>query len=459
MQKRKKTAEEERNDPIKIMERQRLERKSVQEGNWKNYLNAKNNLKDEIEINEGTDIMEGMLKERRDWINEYRQNHMNKIPDDIKPFYDRFNVEAPLSPEEEEAKRLAEEEEKGKKKKKGEKKAKKKKGKKSKDDDGGVQIIKIGASEVVQKFDEQYDDYTESWVNRDETDNYKQTHDIELAKLEVMPLLEEQFKADVDGMINMELENMKLLFGGAKKKKKGKKKGKKKKKKKKKGLKLPGYKQIKDMTKEEILYILIQSNIIKKIPSQSLTDFIGEFNYIHSMLDDIKETPFDPSMALIRQLVTEYIILPLGSQLVRFRILEQIRSFLFYGPAGTGKTMIVRSCLSETNSTLYDLSPNNIDNKFPAKKEEEKLIAMVMFTAKDYQPSIIYIDECEKVFPAKKKKKKGQKKKPKGDPSNPARIKKALGKWRAKFITPETRITIIGCTSEPEEGSKKDFKK
>ena len=173
MQKRKKTAEEERNDPIKIMERQRLERKSVQEGNWKNYLNAKNNLKDEIEINGGTDIMEGMLKERRDWINEYRQNHMNKIPDDIKPFYDRFNVEAPLSPEDEEAKRLAEEEEKGKKKKKGEKKAKKKKGKKSKDDDGGVQIIKIGASEVVQKFDEQYDDYTESWVNRDETDNYK----------------------------------------------------------------------------------------------------------------------------------------------------------------------------------------------------------------------------------------------------------------------------------------------
>lgn len=145
--------------------------------------------------------------------------------------------------------------------------------------------------------------------------------------------------------------------------------------------------------------------------------------------------------------------------MVRFRILENIRSFLFYGPAGTGKTMIVRACLTETNSTLYDLSPNNIDQKFPAKKEEEKLIAMVMVTAKEYQPSIIYIDECEKVFAAKKKKKKGQKKKSKTDPSNPVRIKKALGKWRAKFITSETRITIIGCTSEPEEGSKKDFKK
>jgi len=60
-------------------------------------------------------------------------------------------------------------------------------------------------------------------VNRDETDNYKQTHDVELTKQEVMPILEEQFKADVDAMINVELQNMTLLFGSSKKKK-GKKK-------------------------------------------------------------------------------------------------------------------------------------------------------------------------------------------------------------------------------------------
>lgn len=44
---------------------------------------------------------------------------------------------------------------------------------------------------------------------------------------------------------------------------------------------------------------------------------MGEFNYIHSMLDDLKETAYDPSMALIRQLVTEYVIFPLGSELIR----------------------------------------------------------------------------------------------------------------------------------------------
>ena len=43
--------------------------------------------------------------------------------------------------------------------------------------------------------------------------------------------------------------------------------------------------------------------------------------------------------------------------------------------------------------------------------------------------------------------------------NDPTRVKKALIKWQKKYMTPETRITILGCTSEPHEGSKKDFKK
>jgi len=179
------------------------------------------------------------------------------------------------------------------------------------------------------------------------------------------------------------------------------------------------------------------------------------------MLDDINETPYDPSMALIRNLVCEYIIFPLGSELVRKRFPENVRSFLFYGPSGTGKTLVVRACVYETNSILFDMSPINIEGKYSAKKEEEKMVATVMVAAKEYQPSIIYIDECEKVWPAKKKGKKGKggKKKKKSDPSNPARIKKAMGKWRTKWIDDDTRITIIGCMSEPEEASKKELKK
>lgn len=400
-----------------------------------------------------------MLKDRRDWIQEYKALHANKPPTDLKEFYERFNTETPLSPEEEELKKLQDEED-AKNKKKKKKEEKKEKGKKKKkkgdgDDDEKKQVVKIGPSEVVQKFDEFYEDYNDVWANRDETENYQQQFDNDMAKDEVMPELQDEYKKEVDELIKIELENMRIIAGIKAKKKKKKKKGKKKKKKK--GLKLPGFKAIRDIDKRDLLVQLIQNGIVKKLPQQRLTDFIGEFNYLHSMLDNIKDTPYDPSMALIRQLVTEYIIFPLGSALVRKRFPDNIRSFLFYGPPGTGKTMVTRAISYETNSIVLDLSPLSIEGKYTNRKEEEKLVASVMVVAKEYQPAIIYIDECEKVWPAKKKGKK--KKKKKADPSNPARIKKALSKWKGKFIDDTTRITIIGCTSEPDEGSKKDFKK
>ena len=176
---------------------------------------------------------------------------------------------------------------------------------------------------------------------------------------------------------------MRIIHGikSKKKKKKGKKK---KKSKKKKGLKLPGFKMIRDIDKKDLLVQLIQNGIVKKLPPQRLSDFIGEFNYLHSMLDDLKEAPYDPSMAIIRQLVTEYIIFPLGSELVRKMIPETIKSFLFYGPPGTGKTMLVRAISYETNSVIFDMSPLNIEGKYTNKKEEEKLVASVMVVAKEY---------------------------------------------------------------------------
>jgi len=93
------------------------------------------------------------------------------------------------------------------------------------------------------------------------------------------------------------------------------------------------------------------------MPAARLTDFIGEFNYIHSMLDNLEAAPHDPSMALIRQLVTEYIIFPLGSELIRKRHPSHVRSVLFYGPEGTGKSLMVRAIASETKSLVFDLSP------------------------------------------------------------------------------------------------------
>ena len=54
------------------------------------------------------------------------------------------------------------------------------------------------------------------------------------------------------------------------------------------------------MTDYGILKELVNNQICKYMPPTQMTDFIGEFNYIHSMLDDVKLDMWDPSLALIR---------------------------------------------------------------------------------------------------------------------------------------------------------------
>ena len=116
-----------------------------------------------------------------------------------------------------------------------------------------------------------------------------------------MPIVEKEFKKEVDEMIKMELENIKLARASGKKKKgKGKKKKGKKKKGKKKANKLPGAKYVRDMTEYDMLVELVKNGIVKKLPPANLKDFIGEFNYIHMMMEDLNDRPREPSMALIR---------------------------------------------------------------------------------------------------------------------------------------------------------------
>ncbi len=84
-----------------------------------------------------------------------------------------------------------------------------------------------------------------------------------MAKTEVMPTIEDEFKKAVDEMIMNELDNMRLLRG-IKKKKKKKKKAKKKKAK---AVKLPGWKQVKTYEIDDLLVELVQNKIAKKLPA------------------------------------------------------------------------------------------------------------------------------------------------------------------------------------------------
>lgn len=68
MKRKTKTKDEMANDPIEKMKKIQDERKLVQQLYSEEFKTAKEELKLEIDENEGLDIKEQMLKERRDWI-------------------------------------------------------------------------------------------------------------------------------------------------------------------------------------------------------------------------------------------------------------------------------------------------------------------------------------------------------------------------------------------------------
>ena len=103
--------------------------------------------------------------------------------------------------------------------------------------------------------------------------------------------------------------------------------------------------------------------------------------------------------------------------------------------------MMVRALAHECDAIILDLSPSNLEGKYMDKESTKKLIAMTYVVAKNFQPAIIYIDECELVHPG------GKKKKAAGAAAggNVSRIKKLLSDYKNKFLVPkEDRVVIIG---------------
>ena len=91
---------------------------------------------------------------------------------------------------------------------------------------------------------------------------------------------------------------------------------------------------------------------------------------------------------------------------------------------------------------VIDLSPETIGERFGDKNGRAKLLYMAFTCAKQYQPSIIYIDEVERIFQAKKKKKK----KSDGGPKY-TKLKKPLLKFKkAKYLKKEDRVAVISCS-------------
>ncbi|XP_013416976.1 IQ and AAA domain-containing protein 1 isoform X1 [Lingula anatina] len=452
-----------KNTPQALALKTEEKRHTVQEKNEQEYQQALVLIKDKIKETEGPDIKETMQDQIRQWFIECRDatGKFPEYPDEdeggsalIFKEKDPAEIEAELKAKEEEKGGKGGKGKKGKKDKKEKKGKKDKKGKKGKkgkggDDDEEEEGWKMAPSNFVPAVHEGQETYKGVWQTRDEADNFSQKHDAELIKEDKRKEVEAEIRVSVDELMRQELKNLKAAVDRDKGKKKGKKSGKKKKKKKKSGKKGKKGKKEKDLTPdrtiEELYEELVMQGIIVRVPKVQLKEYEGEYSYLGTTLRQANIEPM-PSLSDVRRVVTEFAILPLGSQAVHEKA-PLVKSVLLAGPRGTGKRMLVNSICAETGANLFDLTPQNLVGKYPGKDGLKMLMHLLFKVGRAMQPSVFYIGECEKML---------KKKIPKTDPTDPKRLKKELPK-AMKNVKAEDRLLLVGTSRAPFEAEIKPF--
>jgi len=476
--------------PQEVLRAEQLKRKTEQAENKEAYAAALVDLKEEVRRDEGPLMKDRLRQERHLWVTD-KIAETKDVPSELTEFY---VMKYPALPEAE-----PEEAAGGGKKGKGGKDDKKKKddkkgGKKKKAADDAPPEAPPALrkqAEVTTTMFGKVVKYRGEWQSKDESYNFSQKHDVALCKAAIRVDVEAEVRDAVDEMLLSNLAKIKAqLAAGAKagkkkgagKKKKGKGgKGGKKKKGKGKGKPLPGEKigEIKSWTPDEMLADLIENKLVNTYIQRRMTDIVGGGSAMPpkvvppAPVKDEKKPPLAPlplpSMAQIRNALTEYAVLPLGCGALKAKLEDKVtnvKALMLYGPAGSGKTMMVEAVCSELGAMLVNISPDRLAGLYQGKQGPTKLMHLIYkISAENAEamgglsnpqaPVVVYMDECERFFEAGGGKKAA---KVKVDKAGPIRFKKDLLNYMKIGYKPPDRVIFIGTTRSPEKADKKDIK-
>lgn len=194
-----------------------------------------------------------------------------------------------------------------------------------------------------------------------------------------------------------------------------------------------------DKNPPEVLFQkLVDEGIVIKYPKVTLEEFWGDQNYAAAVTRAIMWTPkfSPPCIGDVKQLVRVRCLLTIGSECPGVP-----RAHLIAGPKYSGKKTLIYAVATETNSILMDLSPMNVYNKFPGPKGLKQMFALVNKVARLMQPTIIMVENADKLF---------YKKVPKEEKMfDPTRLSNDFFKEIIKPIKTPDKLLIIGTATEP----------
>ncbi|NWZ64698.1 DRC11 protein, partial [Acrocephalus arundinaceus] len=199
-------------------------------------------------------------------------------------------------------------------------------------------------------------------------------------------------------------------------------------------------------TIDSLFQELAEEGLLIKVKNVNLSDYIGYYDCVRSSLRETGAQPV-PSIPEVRQLVTLYGILPLGSQTVHENA-PLVKSLLLAGPAGVGKKMLVHAICTETGANLFNLTPANLAGKYPGKEGLIMMLHMILKVGKGLQPSVVWIRDTEKMY--YKGAAKGE------EEMNFKRLAKLLPQF-LKAVKAKDRVLVVGTTRRPFDANPKPF--
>jgi SpoVK/Ycf46/Vps4 family AAA+-type ATPase len=158
-----------------------------------------------------------------------------------------------------------------------------------------------------------------------------------------------------------------------------------------------------------------------------------------------------PSMARVRQALSAACSLPLASfrHVTPDRCPATLTSILLFGPEGSGKSLLAAAIAGEAGATLFDLSPAATKGIYPGR-EADSMVHMVFKAAKELAPSVVLIDEVEKVFVRDGVRGAGfaaADEDPGTEPPN-----RILGRLKTELaaLKPGDGVLVVSCSSAPQ---------